>query len=309
MFARIVIDMKNDHIDDYYDYLIPENLMDFVKVGTRVLVSFGFQDLLGYVIELTDESKYASNIKPIKAVLDFEQELTLEQVELAKYISNRYHVNLVNVLELMIPSFLRGQKRSYLVIKNYDRLHPVLHMLFEGKSRVFIDNKVINNYALVKKEIANGNITVDYDLYTYGKGKKQKIYTVIKEAIFKSEKRNKVLNYVLSHPESTEEMIYTNVDCSEYLLKQLVKEGYLEVQEIVKLDDKNEQKYKEYCIPFFPQRKHKPLQSALHSSLELRFSTNTVRTMSSKSALSPSKGKIFSSSLSSFVAGKSKCSV
>ena len=64
MFARIVIDMKNDHIDDYYDYLIPENLMDFVKVGTRVLVSFGFQDLLGYVIELTDESKYASNIKP-----------------------------------------------------------------------------------------------------------------------------------------------------------------------------------------------------------------------------------------------------
>ena len=26
MFARIVVDMKNDHIDECYDYLIPDNL-------------------------------------------------------------------------------------------------------------------------------------------------------------------------------------------------------------------------------------------------------------------------------------------
>ena len=188
MFAKIVIDMKNDHIDDYYDYIIPENLSEFVKVGTRVLVSFGFQDLLGYVIEISDQSKYENNIKPIKAVLDFEQELTTEQVELAKYISKKYYVNIVSVLELMIPSFLKGQKRSYLVIKDYDKLHPILHMLFEGKNRVMVDNKILNNYNLVKKEIANGNITLDYDLYTYGKGKKQKLYKVEKQVIFKNEK-------------------------------------------------------------------------------------------------------------------------
>ena len=86
MFAKVVVDMKNDHIDDCYDYSIPNNLSEFIKVGTRVLVSFGFQDLLGYVIEITEESKFENNCKPIKAVLDFEQELTLEQVELAKYI-------------------------------------------------------------------------------------------------------------------------------------------------------------------------------------------------------------------------------
>ena len=147
MFAKVVVDMKNDHIDDCYDYSIPNNLSEFIKVGTRVLVSFGFQDLLGYVIEITEESKFENNCKPIKAVLDFEQELTLEQVELAKYICKQYHVNLVNVLELMIPSFLKGQKRSYLVVKDYDKLHPILHMLFEGKSRVFVDNKVMNNYS------------------------------------------------------------------------------------------------------------------------------------------------------------------
>ena len=237
MFAKIVIDMKNDHIDDYYDYIIPENLSEFVKVGTRVLVSFGFQDLLGYVIEISDQSKYENNIKPIKAVLDFEQELTTEQVELAKYISKKYYVNIVSVLELMIPSFLKGQKRSYLVIKDYDKLHPILHMLFEGKNRVMVDNKILNNYNLVKKEIANGNITLVYDLYTYGKGKKQKLYKVEKQVIFKNEKRNHIINYLLNHPNATEEMIYSYVDCSEYLLKQMVKEEYISYTEMTKLEE------------------------------------------------------------------------
>lgn len=243
MFAKVVIDMKNDHISDSYDYLIPVNLEEFVKIGTRVLVSFGFQDLLGYVIEIIETSKFENNIKPIKAVLDFEQELTVEQVELAKYLSEKYYVSMVSVLELMIPSFLKGQKRSYLVVKDYDKLHPILHMLFEGKNRVFVDNKIINNYNLVKKEIEKGNITLDYDLYTYGKGKKHKLYSVIKQAIFKNEKRNKVLNYVLNHPEATEEMIFSNVDCSEYLIKQLVKEEYLTFKEVTRFEEYDEPKF------------------------------------------------------------------
>lgn len=243
MFARVVIDMKNEHINDYYDYLIPNNLEEFVKIGTRVLVSFGFQDLLGYVIELSESSKYENNIKSIKAVLDFEQELTIEQVELAKYLSNKYYVSMVSVLDLMIPSFLKGQKRSYLVVKDYDKLHPILHMLFEGKNRVFVDNKIINNYSLVRKEIEKGNVTLDYDLYTYGKGKKQKLYSVNKDVIFKNEKRNKIIRYVSSHPEATEEMIYSNVDCSEYLIKQLVKEDYLSFKEVTKFEDINEPKF------------------------------------------------------------------
>ena len=242
MFAQVVIDMKNDHINDYYDYSIPSNLEEFVKVGTRVLVSFGFRDLLGYVIGITEESKFDNNIKPLKAVLDYEQELTLEQVELAKYMSEEYHVSLVSVLELMIPSFLKGQKRSYLVIKEYDKLHPVLHLLFEGKSRIFVDGKVMNNYSLVKKEIEKGNITLEYDLYTYGKNKKIRIYRVVKEAIFRSEKRNKILNYVSKHPDVTEDMILSFADCSDYLIKELVKEGYLSYKEIAKFDDYEDQK-------------------------------------------------------------------
>lgn len=235
MFAKIIVDMKNEAILTSYDYAIPTNLEPFVNVGTRVLVSFRFQDVLGYVIEINDSSEYKKDIKPIKAVLDFEQELTSEQVDLAKYMSNIYHTSMANNLDLMIPSFLKGQKRKWIVVKDYDKLHPVLHLLFNGKTRLPIDSKILEQYSLIKKEISKGNITLDYDLFTYGKTKKQKLYSIKNHAIFNNEKRNKIMNLLEKYPDSSSEIIENSVDCSEYLIKKMVKEGYLDVKEEVKL--------------------------------------------------------------------------
>lgn len=252
MFAKIVIDMKNDNINDYYDYLIPEQFIDFVGVGSRVLVEFGYQDLLGYVIEVSENSDYKNHIKEIKMVLEYEKELLPEQIELAKYISNYYHVSLANVLDLMIPSFLKGQKRNYLKVKDYNRLHPVLHMLFEGKTKVMINSSILKNYNLVKKEIANSNITVEYELYSYGKSKLQRIYRVQSRKETKSVKRNKIIDFVSNHPDVTEEMILSYIDCSEWMIKTLVKEGYLSYQEVAILDDDLREKivHNEYKYTF-----------------------------------------------------------
>lgn len=235
MFAKIVVDMKNEAISDSYDYEIPSHLEPFISVGTRVLVPFGFNDILGYVIAVNDSSEYQKNIKQIKAVLDFEQELTSEQVDLAKYMAEYYHTSMANNLDLMIPSFLKGQRRKWIVVKDYDKLHPVLHLLFNGKTRIAIDSKILEQYSLIKKEIANGNITLDYDLFSYGKTKKQKLYFINKQAIFNNEKRNKIMSLLEKYPYSSSELIENSVDCSEYLIKKMVKEGYLAVKEEVKL--------------------------------------------------------------------------
>ncbi len=239
MFAKIVVDIKNESISEYYDYSIPENLEDYVAVGTRVLVPFGYQDLLGYVIELSTSTKYEKSVKAIKAVLDFEQELTEEQIALAKFMASYYHTSMVQVLNLMIPSFLKGQKRRWLVIKDYDQLHPVLHLLFEGKKRVFVDQKVQDNYSLVKKEINKGNITLDYDLFTYGKTKKQKQYSVKNDAVFKNEKRNKIMSFLKNNPSANEDLIIQVLDCSQYLLNKMVKENYITYEEVPVLLDNN----------------------------------------------------------------------
>ena len=195
-YAKVIVDIKNDFCNDGFDYSIPESLKEFVGVGSRVLVPFGNQDLLGYVLEIKETSEYADNVKDIKEVLDYEKELSSSQIEIAKYITDRYYVSMVSVLELMIPSFLKGQKRKYIEVKDYDKLSPSLALLFNGKKRFPIDKRIEAVYEDIKKEIKKENITLNYDLYTYGNGKKRKEYYVGNDDIieFKSAK-NKCTSY------------------------------------------------------------------------------------------------------------------
>jgi len=231
-FAKVVVDLKNDQLNNSYDYSIPEQLEDFINVGSRVSVSFGLQEIMGYVIKITDSSPYGANAKPIKDCLDYDQELTEEQVELALYISKIMHVTVISVLELMIPSFLKGQKRKFIVVKDYYKLHPDLALLFNGKERLSIDEEIKDKFDLVKKEIEKGNITIDYDYYTYGRDKKITEY-YINDAFtdFRSMKRKAIYDYVSIHPGTTIDIIANFVNCSYSLVKDMVKEKSLFTKE------------------------------------------------------------------------------
>ena len=241
-YAKVIVDIKNDFCNDGFDYSIPESLKEFVGVGSRVLVPFGNQDLLGYVLEIKETSEYASNVKDIKEVLDYEKELTSSQIEIAKYITDRYYVSMVSVLELMIPSFLKGQKRKYIEVKDYDKLSPSLALLFNGKKRFPIDKRIEAVYEDIKKEIKKENITLNYDLYTYGNGKKRKEYYVGSDDIidFKSQKRKYIYEYVKENPNVSEDNIITYLDCTYNLIREMCKDKTLKYHEVPIINDENQ---------------------------------------------------------------------
>ena len=242
MFAKVVVDVKIDNIksnnlNETYDYIIPMSLEEFVGVGSRVLVPFGNQDLLGYVLEINETSSFDKTAKYILEVLDYDQELTEDQIELAMYISETYYVSIASVLELMIPSFLRGQKRKYIDVVNYDKLNPELALLFNGKKRLMVDSKIKNEFDLIKEEIKKGNITLDYDLYTYGNGlKKREYYIKDNNPVFKSEKRRNIYNYVLTHPNVSEDDIISYIDCTYNLIREMCKDNTLGYHEVVDIE-------------------------------------------------------------------------
>ena len=237
-FAKVVVDIKNDFCSETYDYLIPSSMQEFVDVGSRVLVPFGKQEVLAYVLALSDSSDYAKDVKEIKEVLDYDQELTQNQIELAKFISDTYYVNMVSVLELMIPSFLKGQKRKYIEVRDYDSLSPSLALLFEGKKRFPITKKIEDVYDDIRKEIKKGNISLNYDLYTYGAGKKRKEYYVAEDVTyFKSEKRKNIYEYVRDNPNVSEDNIITYLDCTYNLIREMCKDNSLKYHEVPIIDD------------------------------------------------------------------------
>lgn len=251
MFSKIVIDLKTDQLNESYDYAIPSSLESFVGIGSRVLVPFGFQDVMGYVIDIMEESPYENNIKFIKDVLDYEQELTKEQIELAKYLCETYLVSMSSILDKMIPSFLKGQQRKYMVIEKYALLHPTLALLFEGKERIRMTSKMKEYYPLIKKEMEKGNITLDYECYTYGKGKKQKVYSLPSSSVvFRSQQRKKIIQYLEEHGPSAEEVLLSNLETTANLLHTMVKDQDLVMKEEIKISNPQEEKKNLYSYPF-----------------------------------------------------------
>ena len=249
MYAKVVVDIKAQDLNETFDYLIPNELEEYIFIGSRVTVSFGFNEVLGYVVEISEDSEFSGNLKPIKSVLDYEKELTDEQVELAKTLSFELNAPLVKTLELMTPAFLKDKQRKYLYIDNYDKLHPDLAILFNGKKKVLFDNDIRAKNTLIKNEINKGNIEIGYDVYSYGKRKLTKVYTVNKYEQQKSLPRTNIVEYVNKHPESSANEIMVATNCSHNLIRTLVKEGVLTQKEInVIAQVKQEIDYKKYLF-------------------------------------------------------------
>ena len=101
MVAEIIINSIVKTLNRVFDYNIPEELADKIKIGSRVLVPFGNGKKLedGFVINIKQSSEYK-----IKDIVKFEEQVfSKENIELAKWMSNRYFCNISDCLKLMLP--------------------------------------------------------------------------------------------------------------------------------------------------------------------------------------------------------------
>ena len=62
--ARVLINLS---LNKYFDYKIPETLLDDVKVGSHVTVPFGKSRREGCVVAILESTSYSKEIKEIEA--------------------------------------------------------------------------------------------------------------------------------------------------------------------------------------------------------------------------------------------------
>lgn len=235
MFAKVVVDVKASEVDVMYTYRVPEELEDFIYIGSRVFVEFGTRTIMGYVVELVSENDYQGIIKDIVDVLDYSKELTVEQVELAKFIAKTNRCTLIKALELMYPSFLKTKYRKFITITNFEKLDANIAFLFAGKNKILLTKEMLLEYPKIKSEIKNGNLGLEHDIFFYGKRKYVKYYSLnpitnsTRETL--NNVRKKVINYVENVKETIIDDIRNHVGCSAYIVNKLVEEGILRVTE------------------------------------------------------------------------------
>lgn len=242
LIAKIIVDVKNENVDTAFDYLIPEELLDIVNVGSRVFVEFGLRKVLGYVIQISPEVNYPGKLKPILEVLDFGQNLTIEQVKLAEYLQRNSNSFYISCLEVMLPSFLKAKYRKTLQVHDFKNLDANLAVVLKNRRKVEINDEIIKHWPLIKAALSTGKLSIDYGYSTYGSKRYTKYYLPTKEVYRQdlnqlTSKRFDCLNYCLQNEKVTLEDIVSNVGCSEYLVKDLVKKGFLKVVNELVIDE------------------------------------------------------------------------
>lgn len=258
MIAKIIVDVKNENVDTAFDYLIPDELIDIVSVGSRVFVEFGLRKVLGYVIQISIDKDYTGKLKPILEVLDFDQNLNLEQVKLAEYLQKTTNSLYISCLEVMLPAFLKAKYRKNLIVHDFKSLDANLATIIKTRKKVNINDEIVRHWPKVKEAIKKGYLEIDYGFSTYGSRRYTKFY-VPSENIYQYDltkltpKRYDCLNYCLQNEKVLLEDIVSNVACSEYLVNDLVKKGYLDIIHELVIDEKEKRmlprQYIKYKLP------------------------------------------------------------
>lgn len=97
-----------------FDYLVPDNLQNLTNsptIGSRVLVPFGRQKLIGIVINHIAHSDIAIyKLKNILQIIDNESIIDNHLLKLAHWLSQYYHYPLGDVLAVMLPTLVRQGK-------------------------------------------------------------------------------------------------------------------------------------------------------------------------------------------------------
>jgi primosomal protein N' (replication factor Y) len=147
-----------------FTYKVPEQYLNEVDVGKRVLVPFGKKILTGIIIESTNKTEL-KNVRSIKGIIDEERILTEEMINFCKWVSDYYIAPIGEVFFSVIPKQLNIESGTYYFLtENYkenideiknenDFIYNIID-LFRGNLKIKLSKKQIDKKLGIKNSLA-----------------------------------------------------------------------------------------------------------------------------------------------------------
>ena len=102
--ARVILDSPLPHLDRPFDYLVPAELDAAAAVGTRVTVSFGGQEVHGWLWERGSTTTHPGRLTPLRRVVSDLPVLTQATKQLVEAVAERSAGTRADVLRLAVPA-------------------------------------------------------------------------------------------------------------------------------------------------------------------------------------------------------------
>lgn len=148
MVVGVLVELSNKNIDKMFEYSVPVELEDKIKVGIRVSVPFGKMTLEGFVLEIKNSKSTEKELRSIIDIVDLDIVLNDELLELGKKIQDKTLATLISCYQVMLPKALKAKKGQSINIK-YDTFYRLGDILFDFDKLNSNQQQIIN---LVKKE-------------------------------------------------------------------------------------------------------------------------------------------------------------
>lgn len=153
--AKVLINTSVKSLNKVYDYLVPEKMEQDIKIGKRVLVSFGKgrSDEEAIIVKIEEKTaeelkSYNYKLKEIIEILDEVSYINESRLKLAKYISFLYFCNVYDALKLMLPPGTKSKNTK----KSLNTKQNTLVKLIKNQEEIMedIENNVITSAKHIK---------------------------------------------------------------------------------------------------------------------------------------------------------------
>ena len=188
MFAEVIFPNISDKP---YTYSIPQDLLNTIKIGMRVLAPTGNRNSVGFVINLTNKSEFKT-LKNIMEILDSEPVFTEDLWQLTKWISEYYYTDWGITLRTCFPKESRLKTKKIIKFNTHLELNEAIQRIeIKTKNKMAILQEVylkkeiallsikkqtgIKNINIILNEFEKSNIVSSYSKMIGGKIKYEKI--------------------------------------------------------------------------------------------------------------------------------------
>lgn len=112
-YAVIVVAIGHEKLNHIFHYKIPDNLINIIDIGMRVIVPFGKgnRKIEGYVVGFSDIADIDEDkIKYISSVAEKYSVLSKKRIMLAKWMENKYYTTFSNCLNCIVPKYVKEKQ-------------------------------------------------------------------------------------------------------------------------------------------------------------------------------------------------------
>ena len=232
MVVGVIVNSTAKVLNRVFDYIVPKDLEEKIKIGDRVSIPFGNSKKLqeGFVFEIKENSEFA-----VKEIVSIEKDgINEEGMKLAKLMSRMYFCNIFDCIKLMLPP---GTTTKIVENRVKDKMGSFVYL---NKEIDEIDQDIEEGIIKSPKQIRVLEFLKDNDgVYITD----LEVYTDTSRAIIKTLEKHEYI-----------QIVEENIDRNPFVLKEVPRDKKLKLtdEQKVAFDCINEaifeNKFKEFLI-------------------------------------------------------------